>query len=73
MPIKRIYYGSKEDENGKHPHLCDELTGNLDTQNTRAIVVIAHNVEVASEEDRIIHIRDGQVEREEYASGGVNL
>jgi putative ABC transport system ATP-binding protein len=59
--------------------LGDEPTGNLDTKNTRAIVdlikklnketgktviVITHNLEIANEADRIIFIRDGQVETE---------
>ncbi|MBM3898121.1 MAG: ABC transporter ATP-binding protein [Thaumarchaeota archaeon] len=59
--------------------LGDEPTGNLDTKNTRAIVelmkklnketgktiiIITHNLEIANETDRIIFIRDGQVEQE---------
>jgi putative ABC transport system ATP-binding protein len=59
--------------------LGDEPTGNLDTKNTRAIVdlmrklnketgktviIITHNLEIANQADRIIFIRDGQVEAE---------
>jgi len=64
--------------------LCDEPTGNLDTQNTKAItellyrlnkehgktvVVITHNMEVAKAADRILFIRDGRIEREERLRG----
>ncbi len=62
--------------------LGDEPTGNLDTKNTKAItellkklnketkktiIVITHNLEVANEADRIIFLRDGQVEGEKLA------
>jgi len=62
----------------------DEPTGNLDTKTTQAlikllkdlnkktgktIIVITHNMEVANATDRIIYLRDGQIEREEYREG----
>jgi putative ABC transport system ATP-binding protein len=61
--------------------LADEPTGNLDTKNTnkitemlrnlnektgRTIVMITHNMEVASATERVIYLRDGRVEREEF-------
>jgi len=60
--------------------LADEPTGNLDSVNGQrltsllrrlvdehhqTIVMVTHDPEVASHADRIIHIRDGRVEREE--------
>ena len=60
--------------------LCDEPTGNLDSQTSaeilkllrslpepgkRAVVMVTHDPEAAKYGDRIIHIRDGLVEREE--------
>lgn len=66
--------------------LGDEPTGNLDTKNTAAVValikklnketgktviVITHNLEVANEADRIIFLRDGQVEGEKMAAPNV--
>ena len=66
--------------------LGDEPTGNLDTKNTKSItdllhhlnktvgktiVIITHNMEIANEADRIIYIRDGLVERDEYTIGGI--
>ncbi len=62
----------------------DEPTGNLDTKTTQAlikllkdlnkktgktIIVITHNMEVANATDRIIYLRDGAIEREEYREG----
>jgi len=62
----------------------DEPTGNLDSKTTQAlikllkdlnkktgktIIVITHNMEVANATDRIIYLRDGQIEREEYREG----
>ena len=60
--------------------LADEPTGNLDSVNGQrltsllrrlvdehhqTIVMVTHDPEVASHADRIIHIRDGRIEREE--------
>jgi putative ABC transport system ATP-binding protein len=60
--------------------LCDEPTGNLDSQTSaeilkllrslpepgkRAVVMITHDPEAAKYGDRIVHIRDGLVESEE--------
>lgn len=59
--------------------LGDEPTGNLDTESGievmkifrqlneegRTVILITHDVEVASEADRIIHIRDGIIELDE--------
>ena len=60
--------------------LADEPTGNLDTKNTevmmefmkqlndefgKTVVIITHNPEVARRAERLIAIRDGQIEREE--------
>lgn len=62
----------------------DEPTGNLDTKTTqtlikllkdlnkktgKTIIVITHNMEVANATDRIIYLRDGAIEREEYREG----
>ncbi|HID19263.1 TPA: ATP-binding cassette domain-containing protein, partial [Candidatus Bathyarchaeota archaeon] len=59
--------------------LADEPTGNLDSKTGRGIfellrrlcheqgatvVVVTHNLELASMTDRIIHLRDGMVVRE---------
>jgi len=64
--------------------LGDEPTGNLDTKNTVAIVdllrelnettgktfiIITHNPEVSRRTRRIVYLRDGMVEREEYLAG----
>jgi putative ABC transport system ATP-binding protein len=61
--------------------LADEPTGNLDSQNGKrvtrllrdlvdehhqTIVLVTHDPQVASHADRIIHLSDGMVEREEY-------
>jgi len=61
--------------------LGDEPTGNLDTKNTaimaellrqlneatgKTFAIITHNLEVAKYTRRIIHLRDGLIEREEY-------
>src|SRR5262249_10242355 len=60
--------------------LCDEPTGNLDSQTSseilrllrslpepgrRSVVMVTHDAEAANFGDRIIHIRDGLVEAEE--------
>jgi len=61
--------------------LADEPTGNLDTKTgkevfgllkllsnkyRRTIVFVIHNSELAKETDRIIHIKDGRIERETW-------
>lgn len=60
--------------------LADEPTGNLDTKTgkevfnllkmlsdkyDRTIVMVTHNPELAEKTDRIIHLKDGEIEREE--------
>lgn len=60
--------------------LADEPTGNLDTKTGkevfdllrmlsnkygRTIVMVTHNPELAEKADRIIHLKDGEIEREE--------
>ncbi|MEA3203788.1 MAG: putative transport system ATP-binding protein [Thermoplasmata archaeon] len=60
--------------------LGDEPTGNLDTANARSVlellhginreqgvttIIITHDPEVAASTQRVIHIRDGRVERDE--------
>jgi putative ABC transport system ATP-binding protein len=59
--------------------LADEPTGNLDTKTgaevfgmlknlsrkfRRTVVMVTHNPELAMETDRIIHIKDGTIEKE---------
>jgi putative ABC transport system ATP-binding protein len=61
--------------------LADEPTGNLDTENSRAVMtvlkdlnkrlgqtvlVITHNHELASYGDRILHMRDGRIENPKF-------
>jgi putative ABC transport system ATP-binding protein len=64
--------------------LADEPTGNLDSatsqqimsliretagENNRTTLLVTHDVAVANHADRIIHLRDGRVERDELRSG----
>jgi putative ABC transport system ATP-binding protein len=66
--------------------LADEPTGNLDTQNSDAVLemlktssrelnqtvlMITHNPEAAQIADRILHMRDGQMTRIEQGQGRV--
>ena len=65
--------------------LADEPTGNLDTQNSEAVLqmlvrsnrelgqtvlMITHNPEAAQVADRILHMRDGQIVKVENGNGG---
>ena len=64
--------------------LCDEPTGNLDSvasadilallrelpaDGRRAVVMVTHDAQAAAYGDRIIHLRDGQIEAEELLRG----
>jgi len=64
--------------------LCDEPTGNLDTRTSaeilkllrsipepgkRAVVMVTHDDHAAHYGDRIVHIRDGLIERKNPAAG----
>jgi len=64
--------------------LCDEPTGNLDSATSaeilrllrnmpepgkRSVVMVTHDADAAQYGDRLVHIRDGQVESEEPAKG----
>lgn len=65
--------------------LADEPTGNLDTKTGleimklfrqlndkgNTLIVVTHDPEIAEFADRIIHIRDGKIEREEKKGGQV--
>jgi putative ABC transport system ATP-binding protein len=64
--------------------LADEPTGNLDSTTGKEImdllaqlhregntmIVVTHEFDVASWADRIIHLRDGQIEKEEFKQAG---
>lgn len=66
--------------------LADEPTGNLDTKTSRlvmsalkelnkkghTIILITHEMDVAGYADRIIHIRDGMIEKDEAKSATSN-
>jgi putative ABC transport system ATP-binding protein len=60
--------------------LADEPTGNLDSvgsrqvvdqlrglvdQHDQTVVVVTHDPEVARRADRVVHLRDGKIEKEE--------
>jgi putative ABC transport system ATP-binding protein len=63
--------------------LADEPTGNLDTktgleimklfrrlnESGNTLVVVTHDPEIAEFADRVIHIRDGKIEKEEQRRG----
>jgi putative ABC transport system ATP-binding protein len=64
--------------------LCDEPTGNLDSATSadilrllrglpepgrRSVVMVTHDADAAQYGDRVVHIRDGQVDSEEPAKG----
>ncbi|MDD8020712.1 MAG: ABC transporter ATP-binding protein [Acidobacteriota bacterium] len=63
--------------------LADEPTGNLDTrtgeeilklfhkihEGGNTIIMVTHDHEIANHAERIIHIRDGQIEKEEKTGG----
>jgi putative ABC transport system ATP-binding protein len=64
--------------------LCDEPTGNLDSANSkeilnllrslpeaglRSVVVVTHDPQAGAYGDRLVHIRDGLIEREEILRG----
>jgi len=60
--------------------LADEPTGNLDSksgqfvmdflgkmnQEGKTIILITHEIDLASYAERIVHVRDGKIEKEEY-------
>ncbi len=61
--------------------LCDEPTGNLDSATSaeilrllrsipepgkRSVVMVTHDAEAAGYGDRIVHIKDGRIDREEW-------
>jgi putative ABC transport system ATP-binding protein len=64
--------------------LCDEPTGNLDSQTSdsilrllrslpepgqRSVVMVTHDAQAAAYGDRIVHIKDGKVDHEETVAG----
>ncbi len=68
--------------------VCDEPTGNLDTRTSaeilkllrsipepgkRAVVMVTHDEQAAHYGDRIIHIRDGLIEKEEVGCRQANM
>ena len=65
--------------------MADEPTGNLDTKSGkdvmsifsqlnaegRTIILVTHEPEIAQYAERIIHVRDGQIERDDWKAGRV--
>ncbi len=63
--------------------MADEPTGNLDTKSGkdvmsifsqlnaegRTIILVTHEPEIAQYAERIIHVRDGQIERDDWKAG----
>jgi putative ABC transport system ATP-binding protein len=64
--------------------LCDEPTGNLDSANSaeilkllrslpesdrRSVVMVTHDAQAAAYGDRIVHIKDGLIDAEEFVRG----
>jgi putative ABC transport system ATP-binding protein len=68
--------------NGPSLILADEPTGNLDTKTGReimqllsdlhghgnTIIIVTHEADIASYADRILHIRDGQIEKDQIVT-----
>ena len=64
--------------------LADEPTGNLDTttgerilkllrrftDNDKIVLVVTHNPEIADIADRVVYLRDGEIESQQFKEGG---